>query len=52
MPEGLGREDWSMIKIRKGGGPFFNVWRILTNTSFADFTIGRFDERQGGDFRL
>ncbi len=36
-----------MIKIRNEGGPFFNAWRILTNTSFADFANGRFDERKG-----
>jgi hypothetical protein len=36
-----------MAKTRNEGGPFFNEWRILANTSFADFTNGRFDERKG-----
>jgi hypothetical protein len=37
-----------MTQIRNEGAPFFNGRRTLTNTSSANFIIGRFDKRKGG----
>ncbi len=36
-----------MPKKRNESGPCFTAWGTLTNTTFADFINGRFDEEKG-----
>jgi len=44
----LGKVGLPNDQIANEGGSFFHWVRNFTNTSFADFTNGRFDEKKGG----